>query len=124
AVLLPGNILKTVFAVIVAAVAIKLLLDKKKPDEQSNSGTIREFNKPVCALIGLLTGMIAAFSGLGGGIFAVPLMHYLLKFDFKKAIGTSTLAIIITSIAGVIGYVVNKPPDLVFSHYTLGLVDV
>ena len=72
----------------------------------------------------MLVGTIAAFSGLGGGVFAVPLMHYMLKFNISKAIGTSTLAVLITAIAGVLGYIVNKPDDLAFGHYTLGLVDV
>ncbi|HEY3252151.1 MAG TPA: sulfite exporter TauE/SafE family protein [Ignavibacteria bacterium] len=124
AVLLPGSILKAVFSVIIAAVAVKLLLDKKRPENDSDLKSSASFNKLSCVLIGFLTGAIAAFSGLGGGIFAVPLMHYLLKFNFKRAIGTSTLAILITSAAGVIGYIVNKPADFIFARYTIGLIDV
>lgn len=124
AVLLPGDTLKIIFSIIVTAVAVKLLTDKKKPEGEHGAEKNPKFNKLMCVIIGLLTGMIAAFSGLGGGVFAVPLMHYLLKFDFKKAIGTSTLAILITSVSGVIGYIVNKPPDFSFGHYTVGIIDV
>lgn len=124
AVNMPGNLLKTIFSIIIAIAALKLLFEKNKADEDKDLNSVKSFNKINCLIIGIFTGIIAAFSGLGGGVFAVPLMHYLLKFDIKKAIGTSTLAVLITSLSGVISYVLNKPEDLVFNHYTLGLVDV
>jgi len=124
AVNLNGELLKTVFSVIIAIVAVKLMLEKREEEIPDEPGTSKNYNKVFSSIIGIFTGMIAAFSGLGGGIFAVPLMHYFLKFNIKKAIGTSTLAILITSCAGVISYIVNKPDDLNFGRYTLGLVDV
>jgi len=124
AVLLNGELLKTIFSLIIAAVAVKLFLEKNKEEPEDAPLNGAKYHKLYCLLTGLLTGIIAAFSGLGGGIFAVPLMHYLLKFNIKKAIGTSTLAVLITAAAGVISYIVNKPEDFTFSHYTLGLVDV
>lgn len=124
AVKIDASVLKWIFSVIIAAVAVKFLVEKKKDtDDDILPGPVRFFTL-YCLIIGLLTGVIAAFSGLGGGVFAVPLMHYLLKFNIKKAIGTSTLAVLITSLAGVLGYIVNKPGDFVFSHFTLGFVDV
>jgi len=124
AVHMPGNLLKTIFSIIIAIVALKLLLEKKKNEEENDKNSPAGFNRIYCLIIGIFTGIIAAFTGLGGGIFAVPLMHYLLKFNIKKAIGTSTLAVLITALAGVISYVLNKPGDFSFNHYTLGLVDV
>ncbi|HJY63747.1 MAG TPA: sulfite exporter TauE/SafE family protein [Ignavibacteria bacterium] len=124
AVHLNGELLKTVFSVIIAAVAVKLIVEKRKEETPDTEGSAKKYNKIYSAVIGVFTGMIAAFSGLGGGVFAVPLMHYFLKFNIKKAIGTSTLAILITSCAGVLSYIINKPADLNFGHYTLGLVDV
>lgn len=123
AVMLPGFTLEKVFSVIILAAGLKLLLDKKK-EEDTSPDHGKNFNKAYCGVIGIFTGTIAAFSGLGGGIFAIPLMHYMLKLNFKKAVGTSTLAVMITSIAGVISYILNKPGDLNFGHYTLGMVDV
>lgn len=123
AIMLPGEILAKVFSVIILASGIKMLIDKKKEEDKSPEHG-KNFNKLFCVIIGILTGTIAAFSGLGGGIFAIPLMHYMLKLNFKKAVGTSTLAVMITSIAGVISYIINKPADLNFGYYTLGMVDV
>lgn len=119
-----GELLKSIFSVVLVAVAIKLLVEKRKDEEENDSGNEKNYNKYYCIFIGLLAGMIAAFSGLGGGVFAVPLMHYMMKFSIKKAIGTSTLALMITSSAGVISYIINKPGDLSIGYYTLGLIDV
>jgi len=123
AVMLPGDTLAKVFSVIILATGVKLLFDKKKAEDISPDHG-KNFNKLYCGIIGFITGTIAAFSGLGGGIFAIPLMHYLLKLNFKKAVGTSTLAVMITAIAGVISYILNKPAEMNFGHYTLGMVDV
>jgi uncharacterized protein len=123
AILLPGATLAKLFSVIILAVGLKLLFDRKK-EEDTGADHGKNFNKFYCMLIGFVTGTISAFSGLGGGGFAVPLMHYILKYNIKKAIGTSTLAVMITAIAGVISYIINKPADLQFSHYTLGTVDL
>jgi uncharacterized membrane protein YfcA len=50
-------------------------------------------------------------------------MHYLLKFPFKKAIGTSSAAILLTSVAGVGSYFLNMPSGAVNVPYSFGMVD-
>jgi uncharacterized membrane protein YfcA len=123
AIMLPGETLAKFFSVIILAIGLKLLFDRKKEEDLSPEHG-KNFNRIYCMLIGFITGIISAFSGLGGGGFAIPLMHYMLKYNIKKAIGTSTLAVMITAIAGVVSYIINKPADVQFSHYTLGMVDV
>ncbi|MCI0449647.1 MAG: sulfite exporter TauE/SafE family protein [Chlorobi bacterium] len=126
AIALPGETLKKIFSVLLILIAVKMLFDKKGKDE-GNTSQISEkdlkFNKWLGAAIGVLSGTIAAFSGLGGGIFVVPLMHYLMKFSFKKAIGTSSAAILLTSIAGVLSYFFNMPSGAVDLPYAFGMVD-
>ncbi|RLE25558.1 MAG: sulfite exporter TauE/SafE family protein [Acidobacteria bacterium] len=49
-------------------------------------------------LIGLVVGLVASFTGLGGGIIMVPLL-LALGFEAQKAVGTSFLAILIIAIS-------------------------
>ncbi len=43
---------------------------------------------------GALIGAIAVSSGLGGGVFFTPVLVYLYSENIKKAIGTSTMAVV------------------------------
>jgi len=123
AILLPGEILKQTFSVVLIIVALKMLFDKKgKLDDPPGKKT--EVFKPwLCLGIGALSGAIAAFSGLGGGVFVIPLMYYLMKVPIKKAIGTSSAAILITAVAGVLSYFVNSPAGANSIPYSFGMVD-
>ena len=49
-------------------------------------------------VLGVLTGIGAAFSGLGGGFLMVPLL-LLMGFSAQKAVGTSFLGIFIISVS-------------------------
>lgn len=124
AILLPGEILKKTFSIVLIIVAIKMLFDKKgKQDDPENNKSEAVLNKWICLGIGALSGAIAAFSGLGGGVFVIPLMHYLMKVPFKKAVGTSSAAILITAVAGVLSYFINSPAGSVSIPYSFGMVD-
>lgn len=123
---LPGETLKKIFSGILIIVAVKMLFEKRKPEAEENKEEVE--NKPVniyiSGLIGIFTGAVAAFSGLGGGIFAVPLLHYLMKYPFKKAIGTSSAAILLTAVSGVMSYFINMPQGANTLPYSFGMVDV
>ncbi len=123
AVMLPGDILKKIFSIMLIIVAVKMLLDKKSSHDKIEKDAPEIFSKWVCIGIGALSGAIAAFSGLGGGVFVIPLMHYLMKVPFKKAVGTSSAAILITAAAGVISYFINSPQGAVDIKYSFGMVD-
>ena len=51
--------------------------------------------------------MISGLTGLGGGVLAVPVMLLALKFRMHDAVATSLAFVMITSIGGIIGYIVN-----------------
>jgi uncharacterized membrane protein YfcA len=124
ALVLPGSVLKTVFAVVLVIVAIMMLAEKKpeggKDEENFEPGKIK---KIFCLMIGALAGTIAALTGLGGGIFKVPLLHYAAKVPIRKSFGTSAAALFITSLAGVISYIVNSPAGADTMKYSIGIVD-
>lgn len=123
AILLPGEILKQTFSVVLIIVALKMLFDKKGKHDDSAERKPEVFKPWMCLVIGALSGAIAAFSGLGGGVFVIPLMHYLMKVPIKKAIGTSSAAILITAVAGVLSYFVNSPAGANTIPYSFGMVD-
>ncbi len=123
AVKMPGETLKGIFSVVLIIVALKMLFEKKKPDSDTGNETIPVTNKLISGIIGALSGAIAAFSGLGGGVFLVPLMHYIMKFPFRKAIGTSSAAILLTAVTGVLSYFLNMPQGANELNYSFGMVD-
>ena len=54
-------------------------------------------------VLGVLTGIGASFSGLGGGFLMVPLL-LLMGFPAQKAVGTSFLGIFIISVSALIAH--------------------
>src|SRR5687768_5669408 len=57
----------------------------------------------IAGFIGLVSGIISALFGVGGGLIMVPLMMLLLSppiRDFKQAVGTSLAVIIPTALMG------------------------
>jgi uncharacterized membrane protein YfcA len=56
-------------------------------------------------IISLATGAVGALLGLGGGVFMVPLLVFLLGVPLQLASGASILAVLATSIAAAAKYV-------------------
>jgi uncharacterized membrane protein YfcA len=67
-------------------------------------------------VLGILAGIGASFSGLGGGFLVVPLL-LLLGFSAQKAVGTSFLVIFVISISALIAH--NKLANV---DYRLGIL--
>jgi len=65
----------------------------------------------VLALIGIVVGVGAAFTGLGGGFLVVPLLLFL-GYPAQKAVGTSFVTILVISMSAL------------FAHYKLANVDL
>jgi uncharacterized protein len=119
---LPGKTLQKIFAAVVAVTAVRLLSEKSG----SKNETTMRLAPPTLAGIGLVTGLVSSLAGVGGGIFSIPMMYYLLKFPLKKALGTSSATIVITAGAAMAGYVVNGLGDPLMERYagfTVGYVD-
>lgn len=121
---LPGDVLKKIFSVLLIIIGIKMMIEKNnRADGVEGSCEPGQMKKTYCFLVGVVAGIIAAFTGLGGGIFVIPLLHYVLKVPIKKAIGTSTAAIFITSLSGVISFLINSPAGANPMSYSFGMVD-
>lgn len=68
-------------------------------------------------IFGFLIGIAAALTGVGGGIFIVPLLNLIYGFAITSATGTSLAAIIFTSIASTFNYAKQKRV-----YFKIGLV--
>lgn len=62
---------------------------------------------------GVIVGIGAAFTGLGGGFLLVPILLYL-GFTAQKAVGTSFLAILVISISALIAH--NKLANVDYKY--------
>ena len=76
-----------------------------------------EISIAIALLFGLLIGLVAAFLGIGGGVLFVPTLIFIFGLDVKRAIGTSLMAVLITSVSSAIAYARKRKID-----YKLGLV--
>jgi uncharacterized membrane protein YfcA len=63
------------------------------------------------ALGGIIVGIGASFTGLGGGFLIVPLL-LLLGYPAQKAVGTSFLAIVVISLSALVAH--NKLANVDF----------
>jgi len=64
------------------------------------------------AVFGAAVGFLAGLLGVGGGIFIVPFMVYVLKSPTKIAAGSSHLIISFSALAGIIGHATSHHFDL------------
>jgi uncharacterized membrane protein YfcA len=72
---------------------------------------------------GFLVGMVSSLAGVGGGVLSIPIMHSILKFPLKKALGTSSATIVITALAAGTGYILKGWGNSLLPEGTLGYVD-
>lgn len=74
-------------------------------------------NNPITlALFGIIVGIGASFTGLGGGFLVIPLLLFL-GFTAQKAVGTSFVTILVIAISALIAH--NKLANI---DYRAGLL--
>ena len=66
-------------------------------------GTVVAPNVFILALIGIVVGIGAAFTGLGGGFLVVPLL-LMLGYPAQKAVGTSFVTILVVSLSALVAH--------------------
>lgn len=106
------------FIVILLYTVIRLFLQKEvavplKPEKSS---------LPLNVLIGCLGGVLAALSGLGGGIIMIPLMTNLLHFSLKKATTISLGVIVVITLVHSVYSMATEAGDALQIPYSIGLV--
>ncbi|HID98273.1 MAG TPA: sulfite exporter TauE/SafE family protein [Thermodesulfobacteriaceae bacterium] len=92
-----------VLAGIVFVAAVRMLFSKRPQAEIREVGAV--WRVAGGTIIGLMIGLIAGFLGIGGGVFIVPLLIYLLRVPAKTAAATSIFIVVFSSFAGFLGHV-------------------
>ncbi len=97
---LSGGLLMIMFGAFLFLAAVNLWHSGKKSNDAANS----IYNLPALFALGLVTGIIGALFGVGGGIVMVPAFILLFKFPSGKVAGTSSAIACLMALSGVTGY--------------------
>jgi uncharacterized membrane protein YfcA len=114
-----GDALKIVFGVIAIASCVRMIFtigERREAEPVNNPWIWIAWAVP----IGLLSGLL----GVGGGVLMVPVMVVALKFKINTAAANSLAVMIITSIGGIIGYIINGIGAPGRLHYSVGYIDL
>ncbi|MFC2042459.1 sulfite exporter TauE/SafE family protein [Chloroflexota bacterium] len=99
---LPGKALEIAFGVVVLLGGIRMLFPGS-PD----AGQTAKDNPWLWFAWAIPMGLVAGFTGIGGGVLAIPVMVMVFRFKMHEAVGTSLGVIIFTSVGGVAGYILG-----------------
>jgi|APTNR8051073442_1049403.scaffolds.fasta_scaffold00483_16 hypothetical protein len=98
------NVSETVFLFLLCTTltitGIRLLL---KFREYSEDGTYKPLSPFLAGTSGAVLGFVAGITGIGGGIFLSPIMHYFRAGSPKQIAATASFFILVNSISGLIG---------------------
>ena len=91
-----------IMATVLAAAGLRMLFSPSGQEGQSNLAPWKKMagGIGIGACIGLLGGLL----GIGGGVFVVPLLIYVLKTPTKIAAASSTFIVCFSSLTGFLGY--------------------
>ena len=116
---LPGAYLKVSFGILVFLAALWMLTAKYPENEdEPKEGTVKYL------LIGIFAGSLSGLLGIGGGIVLVPILIFIMNYNIRTAIGTSTAVLIFTALGGVISYILNGLTIVGLPPYSIGYVNL
>ena len=90
--ILPGEVLKDVFAYLVIIIALQMVFGGRRESSHNMS-------KSILVFVGLVTGSMSALMGIGGGSIIVPALVWF-KVNIKQAIGCASFCGLIIALFG------------------------
>lgn len=115
----PEDILRIIFGLIMLFVALRLLFFKESTDHREKMENILLF-----LVVGFVAGIMSGLIGVGGGIILIPVMVLIMGYSMKEASGTSSAVIIVTSLGGIISYILNGLSVSGLPPYSLGYINL
>lgn len=106
-----------IFTLLLVPLVVRLVMRKSYTAFESQ----QKGDKTKLLLVGALSGIVSAMSGLGGGVVMVPLLSDVLKYPVKKAASISLGAIAIMALTTVSFYSLQVPNWRV-SEWQIGLL--
>lgn len=95
--------LMVLFAIVMIAASISMILPSKKKDETADENAPMTYNYPMILLEGTVVGVLTGLVGAGGGFLIIPALVLLAKMPMKLAVGTSLFIIAAKSLIGFVG---------------------
>lgn len=119
---LPGEMLEKGFGGFVLAIAVWMglgMLPRFKKEGAQPREDLR-----LAAACGFPIGMVTGLTGLGGGVLIVSVLVLALNFPMHVAVGTSVASIILASLGGIVGYIVNGLGVSGLPPYSIGYINL
>jgi uncharacterized membrane protein YfcA len=119
---LPGEILQRGFGGLVLVIALWMglgVMPRLRRDDEEPRENLR-----LVAACGFPIGVVSGLTGIGGGVLIVAVLVLALNFPMHTAVGTSVASIILASLGGIVGYIVNGLGVSGLPPYSLGYVNL
>ena len=101
-----------VMAVVLALAGVRMLMSPAAETASAGMAPSKKIAAGVC--IGACIGFMGGLLGIGGGVFIVPLLIYVLKTPTKIAAASSTFIVCFSSFTGFLGYASMAKVNWVF----------
>ncbi len=116
---LSGTVLKLAFGIVVILVGIRTLTAREPKYK------IEAVSKPwVWIAWSIPIGIVSGIFGIGGGILMIPVLVLALRFEIHYAIGTSLAIMILSSVGGIVGYIINGIGVADRLPYSIGYINL
>ncbi|NJE07661.1 sulfite exporter TauE/SafE family protein [Thermococcus sp. M39] len=106
-----GPVLLILFALLMIFIGVKMI--RKKEDQKKEyvpALKTQNIDYPRILGLGLITGLVSGFIGIGGGFLIVPALLWGAGLEMHEAVGTSLFIIFLKGIAGLVSYELQGRP--------------
>jgi uncharacterized protein len=91
-----------IMSIVLAMAGIRMFLSPNAATETPELSPVKKITGGI--IIGACIGLMGGLLGIGGGVFVVPLLIYVLKTPTKIAAASSTFIVCFSSLTGFLGY--------------------
>jgi uncharacterized membrane protein YfcA len=125
----PGDLLRMIFGFVVLVGALRMLLagrirPRGEPNEVKGGRGEPKGGLSEYILWGLAVGVVSGLSGIGGGVILVPIMVMAMGLSMHQAVGTSSVAIALNSVGGILSYTANGWGVQGLPPYSVGYINI
>jgi len=100
--IIPIQLFSGILAAVILLAAVRMIFSGKSGDNASYKSV--RYRVLGGAGIGIVVGIMAGLLGIGGGVFIVPLLIYVLRMPTKTSAATSIFIVVFSSFSGFIAH--------------------